>query len=257
MSFVFCDHSFSFMRSTRHKIRLGWCIVGVWMLSFMGGVSFGYAYEEIQVKNGGRIVGNVKFAGVVPSPKRLDISKDKEICGKTEKFDQSLVIGEEKGLQNVLVSLLDIQAGKKFPAEKRVLDQRECVYDPHIIVVPVGRSLSILNNDGVLHSLHTHSVRNPAFNKAQSKFKKETQVTFSFPEIIQLTCDVHSWMSGWIVVSEHPYYVVSGRDGAFELTDVPAGEYKLRFWHEILGEKKVSVVVNEGDVSKVQFWVER
>lgn len=231
---------------------LGWSVAGCWMLSCMFGFSFGYAYEEIPVTNGGRIVGNVKFAGIVPSPRQLEISKDQEVCGKTRKFDQSLVVGNAKGLQNVVVYLRDIHAGKKFPAKKSILDQRECIYDPHIVVVPVGQPLFILNDDGILHSLRTHSIRNPAFNKAQSKFKKEVQEVFSFPEIIKLTCDVHSWMSGWIVVSEHPYYAVSGKDGFFELTGVPEGKYELVFWHEVLGEERVVVVVKGGGVSRVR-----
>ena len=233
-----------------------WGIVGFWVLGCFLGGAFCYAYEEIPVTNGGHIVGNIRFAGMIPSPRQLEISKDQEVCGRTEKFDRSLVVGESKGLQNVLVSLRDISVGKEFSAKKSILDQRDCVYDPRIVVVPVGQPLSIMNNDGVLHSLHTHSVRNPAFNKAQPKFKKEIVQIFSFPEVIKLTCDVHSWMSGWIVVSQHPYYAVSGVEGYFTLANVPEGNYELLFWHEKLGEKKQDVIVEAGKVTDMQLWFE-
>jgi plastocyanin len=215
--------------------------------------SAGNAYEVIPVVDGGSIVGRVKFSGTVAPPHKVEISKDQDVCGKTEKIDESLLIGKDHGLQNVLVSIRDIQKGKGFADSAPTLDQRDCRYSPHLVLVPVGKPLTILNSDGILHSVHTHSVKNPAFNRAQSKFKKEMQETFFQPETIKLTCDVHSWMSGWIIAQEHPYFAISGGDGSFELVDIPPGEYVISFWHETLGAKKTAVLVEAGKQSVVQF----
>jgi plastocyanin len=215
--------------------------------------SVGNAYEVVTVIDGGSITGRVKFAGMVAPPQKVEISKDQAVCGKTEKFDESVLIGEDHGLQNVLVSILDIQKGKGFADSAPILDQRDCRYIPHLVLVPAGTPLTILNNDGVLHSVHTQSVKNSAFNRAQSKFKKEMQETFVHPEIIKLTCDVHSWMSGWIIVQEHPYVAVSGEDGSFELLGVPPGQYVVSFWHEVLGVKETVLVVEAGKQIAIQF----
>jgi hypothetical protein len=212
-----------------------------------------HAYEELRAVTGGHIQGKIKFTGSAPLLRKIEISKDQEVCGRTEKTDEALLVGPDLGLGNVVVSILDIAKGKKFPDLNGVLDQKDCLYLPHIVLTPVGKPLTILNSDGVLHSVHTHSVRNPPFNRAQSKFKKEMQEIFLFPERIQLTCDVHGWMSGWIVVMEHPYFSVSALDGSFELQDIPEGGYDLSFWHEILGEKRLSVNVEVGRVSEVQL----
>ena len=73
---------------------------------------------------------------------------------------------------------------------------------------------------------------------------------FEKPETIRMECDTHSWMKGWLIVTDHPYYAVTDASGAFELADVPAGSYTLKFWHETLGEATQDVTVEAGgDVS--------
>lgn len=215
--------------------------------------SLGNAYEALTVVDGGGIAGRVKFAGMVVPPQKVEISKDQNVCGETEKIDETLLIGEDHGLQNVVVSILDIQKGKGFTDSVPILDQRACQYIPHLVLVPVGKPLTILNNDGILHSVHAHGVKNPAFNRAQSKFKKELQETFFYPEAIKLTCDVHSWMLGWIIVQEHPYFAVTEKDGSFELLNVPSGQYRVNFWHEQLGKKEVVLTVKFGEVTSVRL----
>ena len=127
-----------------------------------------------------------------------------------------------------------------------VLDQKECVYTPHIVLTPAGSELEILNNDGILHNIHTYSEANPAFNQAQPKFKKKLKKKFDQPEVVRVECDAHGWMRGWIVVMEHPYYAVTDGEGKFSLSDVPAGEYEVKIWHETLGETMQNVTVEAG-----------
>jgi hypothetical protein len=79
------------------------------------------------------------------------------------------------------------------------------------------------------------------------------ELKFRRPESIRVTCDVHSWMEAWIVVTEHPYCVASDEKGAFELTDVPPGTYTLRLWHESLGEAEQQVTVKPNAESRVEF----
>jgi plastocyanin len=213
----------------------------------------GIAYEVIEVANGGSIQGEVTLGGTPLPPKDVEITKDQDVCGKTEKRDESLVVGENAGLQNVVVSIVDMQKGKSFSAVAPVLDQRECRYDPHIVLVPAGVPLRILNTDGILHSVHTRSEKNPPFNKAQSKFKKEMFESFAAPEIIAVTCDVHPWMRGWIVVQEHPYLTVTDTVGKFHLDLIPPGEYRLRFWHETLGMLERTVAVSSGVATVVSI----
>jgi hypothetical protein len=206
------------------------------------------AYTAVTVTNGGSISGTVMYAGTASAPKAIQVNKDVEVCGKESHQDQSLVVGSNKGIADVIVSITNIQQGKGPDAlgTTFTLDQRVCIYRPHVQVVPVNAPLKILNNDGILHNIHTFSVKNPAFNKAQPKFKKEMKETFKVPELISVKCDAHGWMSAFIKVVDHPYHAVTDASGKFTIKDVPPGTYTVELWQEKLGIQKQQVTVQAG-----------
>ena len=192
----------------------------------------------------GDIVGKVKYAGTAPTPAKFQATKDQAVCGKVEHSDESLIVGPDKGLKNVVASLSDPKDGKKYtPAQKPSLDQNGCKFVPHVDIVPAGQEFDIVNSDGILHNIHTFPKNNPPFNKAQPKFKKVMPAKFDKADYVQIKCDVHSWMSGWIVVAGHAYYALSDAAGNFKIADAPAGTYTLEFWHEKLGKQSKSVTV--------------
>ena len=214
-------------------------------------LSSAWAYESGDVSNGGTIAGTVKFVGEAPAMAKIETTKDVDVCGKTEKFDEALVVGDGNGVKNVVVSIANIEKGKAQAAEGGTLDQKECIYTPRVVLSPAGADLNILNNDGILHNIHTYSEANPSINKAQPKFRKKMTQNFAQSETIRVECDAHSWMKGWLVVTDHPYYAVTDASGAFELADVPAGSYTLRIWHETLGEMTQDVTVEAGGAASV------
>jgi plastocyanin len=210
------------------------------------------AYQAGDVKDGGSISGTVKFKGTAPAPKKLDVNKDKEVCGKTPKTDQSLVVNNGN-LANAVVTITDIQKGKKIDTKKVTLDQNGCEYKPHVLAFPAGSSVEILNPDGILHNVHSYSKVNSPFNQAQPKFKKSLDVKIDKPEVIEVKCDVHGWMHGWLVATENPYFAVTDNSGAFKLTDVPPGNYTVEVWHEKLGKNTQKVTVKAKEEAKVNF----
>jgi plastocyanin len=210
------------------------------------------SYQAGDVKDGGTISGTVKFKGTAPAPKKLDVNKDKEVCGKTPKTDQSLVVNNGN-LANAVVTIKDIQKGKKIEAKKVTLDQAGCEYKPHVLAFPAGSSVEILNPDGILHNVHSYSKVNSPFNQAQPKFKKTLDVKVEKPEAIEVKCDVHGWMQGWLVATENPYFAVTDNSGAFKLTDVPPGNYTVEVWHEKLGKNTQKVTVKAKEEAKVNF----
>jgi plastocyanin len=192
----------------------------------------------------GDIVGKVKYAGTAPAPAKIQVTKDQAVCGKAEHSDETLLVGPDKGVKNVVVNISDPKDGRKYtPAAKPSLDQNGCKFVPHVDIVPAGQVVTIVNSDGILHNIHTFPKNNAPFNKAQPKFKKEMPATFEKPDIIQIKCDVHSWMAGWIVVAGHAYYALTDASGNFKIDGVPAGTYTLEYWHEKLGKQSKSVTV--------------
>ena len=212
------------------------------------------AYEGGDVKDGGSISGTVKFKGTAPTPKKLDVGKDKEVCGKAPKVDQSLIV-EGGNLVNAVVTITDIKKGKKIEVKKVQLDQNGCEYHPHVLAFPAGSTVEVLNPDGILHNVHSYSKANTPFNMAQPKFKKTLDVKVDKPEIIEVKCDVHGWMHGWLVASETPYFAVTDKSGTFKLDNVPAGSYNVELWHEKLGKSSQKVTVKAKEDAKVNFEV--
>ncbi|GAB61126.1 conserved hypothetical protein [Candidatus Jettenia caeni] len=238
-------------------------IIGGLMFSTMGGMlginhatmaaEKAPAYQEVEVTDGGVIVGTVKFDGDIPAAKALKVDKDEQTCGHDNKQSEELVInGESKGIKNVVVSLVDIAAGKKAEVTTAVLDQKECLFIPHVLAVSVGSSVDLLNSDNVMHNLHSWSIKNPGFNEGVSGGGKMTK-KFDIPEMVKITCDVHKWMSAFIVVKANPYFAVTDENGSFKIENIPAGSYKIEAWQEKLGKKTSDVAVKSKEEAVVDF----
>jgi plastocyanin len=211
-----------------------------------------FAYEAIEVSNGGSITGTVKFDGAAPAPKQVEVSKDKEVCGLKPHFDQELVVGSGGGIQYAVASLTDIGKGAALKPETAKFDQKGCQYEPHVLAFPAGSTVSIVNSDGILHNIHTYSTKNEAFNKAQPKFKKVMNTDpIKEPEVIKVTCDAHGWMKGYWFVAGNPYYAVTDESGHYTIKDVPAGDYTIEVWQEKLGTSDQKVSVKPGAAATV------
>jgi plastocyanin len=222
-------------------------------LAIAGGLSLrGTAPGIALAASGGSVTGRVLLVGDAPPAKKLEVSKDKEKCG-SDKAAEDLVVSSDRGIKNAVVS---VQGVKGKPEATAALDQNGCAFKPHVVLVPVGAPLDILNNDGILHNFHTNSSKNPVVNKAQPGFKKKMTETFSQPEVIKVNCDAHSWMSAWVVVTENPSAVTSD-GGVFKISDVPAGSHKLEIWHETLGKITKDITVKPGEDTKVTIELTR
>ncbi len=207
---------------------------------------------RVTAQGAGSIVGEVKFSGTPPPPRTLKIDKDKQVCGEDRKSEE-LLVGTNKGIKNAVVSLAGAKGPAAKPAQKPALDQKGCQFTPHVLLVPAGSEMDILNNDGILHNIHTFSKANPSINKAQPKFKKVMTEKLDKAEVVKVQCDVHGWMSAWIAVTDHPYYAVSDEAGAFKLDNVQPGKHMVEVWHEALGKVTQEVEVKAGAPTKVML----
>lgn len=212
-------------------------------------------YTAGPVSDGGTISGTVIHADGAVERSALVVNTDEEVCGQTSKLSGKLVVDPvSHGIQNVVVSITDISHGKDWtvPDEGLTLDQKGCWFTPHVLVVPVGQSFYILNDDGILHNLHTHGEENRPVNKAQPGFLKRLKMSFRRAEFVQITCDIHDWMEGWVVAANHPYHAITDENGFFRLENVPPGSYELEFWHETLGKRSRQVQIAAGEAVQVE-----
>jgi plastocyanin len=200
----------------------------------------------VSVAHAVSIRGVVVMKGTVP-PKKVPVTIDQYVCG-SEKTADDLVVNAKGGVKNAVAWLQTPPAGAAWPTSpaKVEMDQQSCVFVPRVVIVPSGGTVEFLNSDRLLHNLHSASNENPTFNRTQPR-GRVIPVVFSKPEIVQVNCDLHSWMRSWVVVAEHPYYVLSNDTGEFVMPNVPAGKYTLQVWHEVLGMTSQDVTVGADD----------
>ncbi len=194
----------------------------------------------------GDIKGTVKFTGAAPKLALVKAGDADGVCPSLP--DESVVVSNGK-LKNVVITV----KGAAGPAPgKVVLDQQKCRYVPHVLAAAVGSSLDILNSDPILHNIHGYMGPATAFNLAMPLKNQKLQKRLDKPGLMHVICDVHSWMSAYIVVADGPFAVV-GDDGRFTIQNVPAGTYTVTAWHEKLGEKTAQVTVPATGVVTADF----
>lgn len=199
------------------------------------------AYEETPVVGGGVIKGKVIYNGAVPMRKVIP-TKDQEVCGGIRE-DPQVLMGTKNGVLDAIVYLKDVQKGRKWDKPKAELVNHQCQFNPHVQVIPVGKDVTIVNSDPVLHNTHGFLIRTTVFNVAMPKQGMRVARPLRKPGIIRVECDAHGWMLAWIYVADNPYYVMTGKDGTFTIPDVPPGNYTLVVWQEYAGSKEIPVTV--------------
>ena len=198
---------------------------------------------------GGSITGTITFEGKAPKMKPLRLDAD-PICVANNEIapkKEWLILDENKGVKNMLVFITEgLNIDYSPPEEPVVIDQKGCIYSPHVVGIMAGQQLDILNNDGTLHNIHALPKVNKEFNKAQPRSKKKLSVKFEKPEApFKIKCDVHPWMGAYIGVFDHPCFAVSGDDGTYIISDLKPGEYVIEAWHEKLGSQTANVTVSD------------
>jgi uncharacterized membrane protein/plastocyanin len=196
----------------------------------------------------GSITGVVTYSQKV-IPKTLTLPSS---CAKMHQgpvLDNSLLVKDQK-LQNAFVQIAhDFQREFPIPPQEVVLDQKGCIYNPRVIGVMIGQTVTFVNSDPVFHNVKANTELNTTFNLAMPKQNQRISKVFKSEEMtVHAKCSVHPWMSAHIGVVNHPYFAVTDQQGSFEITQVPVGEYSFKIWHEVLGEKIMPVKVGPNQV---------
>jgi hypothetical protein len=210
-----------------------------------------WAYEEIAVANAGRISGAVKFQGQPPKLAPLQVTKAKEFCGAVP--NETLVVGRGGEIRFAVITLEGVTKGVAVEREiVHELDNIKCSFVPHVRLASVGQWLLLKNTDPILHTAHAIFTGQPQFNVGlyPGRLTRKPLVSAGVTKII---CEVHPWMSAYVVVTEHPYHSITDLYGEYDIRDIPPGSYKLKVWHETLGTQEKQVEVRSGAVTKSDF----
>lgn len=217
------------------------------------------AGAESSATHGRRITGSVTLDGSPPRREAIRLDADPQCAALVEGtsvVDQSVLVGEGNGLQNVFVYLKQGVAAvsQTRTPEAVVLDQQRCQYVPRVLGVQVGQTLIIRNSDPLLHTVRADARVNARFNVATPRQGIEIRRSWSRSEVmVPVGCDMHPWMHAYVGVLDHPYFSVTDAGGRFAIDGVPPGRYTIEVWHERFGAQTQTAAVGDGDAPSLRF----
>ena len=204
----------------------------------------------------GDLTGQFIFDGDIPAPDEADSTKE-PLCAPKALTDELVINKDNKGIANIFVFIPAKEKPKVHPDLKAskdkdvVLDQKLCRFLPHAQVMRTDQILQVKSMDNFLHNTRPNPLKNDGVNfvvaaNAREGYTWKPKVAELNPT--QIKCDLHSWMSNYVLVLDHPYAVVSDKDGKFKIEKLPVGELEFRFWHERPGhiEKAVKIKIENG-----------
>jgi len=233
-----------------------------------------WAYDQIQVTDGGTITGKVTITAGKPIPKGFNLVTfpDPVYCGRIStgtgwRILKEFDVAADGGLKDTVVWLADATKGKPFTFETPTIEARDCQFLPFVTIVRDQADVVIMNMDPVMHDIQAYETSqlgprvlfntplpmNPHHKRNVGADSHEHLAGQPITEQIRMTkgrkffvmqCGFHAYMESWGLAVDHPYYQLTGQDGRFSLTDVPPGDYTLMAWHPGVGtilEKKVTV----------------
>jgi plastocyanin len=201
--------------------------------------------------------GVVRFEGMPPKSKLISMSADPS-CAKQHSspvLAQEVVTDSKGDLQNVVVFVAEGLGDRTFevPTQPVVVEQKGCMYLPHVLAVRANQPLHMVNDDPTSHNVHPTPANNREWNKAEPPGSSVDEA-FAREEIaIPVKCNVHPWMHGYIAVFKHPYFAVTGKDGSFDLSNLPPGTYTIKAWHETLGTSTQTITVGANEAKEISF----
>lgn len=200
--------------------------------------------EQVVVEPGGwgSLKGRFVYDGTPPSSIKLTPTKDLSVCGKHELLNESLIVNpENKGIQNVVIFMYT-KKGQTPPIhdsfastanDKVTLDNEFCRFNNHITVMRTTQTLMVRNLDAVGHNTKIDAVSNTAINPilaANGELEEQFPKAERLP--VPVSCSIHPWMNGFLLVKDHPYVAVTNENGEFEIPNLPSGNWTFQVWQE-------------------------
>ena len=224
-----------------------------------------FSYQEINVQNGGTIKGNTKMIGGMPYPRvyHLILFPNIDMCAEVDTDDEmnrvldDFKVSKEGGLRDTIITLEHVEAGKPFNKEPINITSENCKFFPDVNIIRQGESFKIDNVDAVMHNSQVYqkergkillNIPIPAEEVSEGKVTFEKNY-----KIMQMICGMHEFMQTWGYRVQNPYYFKTDKDGNFNISDIPPGEYVVNAWHYLMKPQKKKIKIAAGETIDLNF----
>jgi hypothetical protein len=224
-----------------------------------------WAYQEMEVTNGGTITGKTSLAGQMPTPRiyHLILFPNIDMCAEVDTDDEmnrvldDFKISPDGGLKDVVITLDHVEAGKPFNKEPINILSENCKFFPDVSLIRQGESFKVDNQDAVMHNSQVYqkergkillNIPIPAeeVSKGKVQFRKHYK-------IMQMICGMHEFMQTWGYRVQNPYYAKTPLDGSFKIDSIPPGEYKVTAWHYLMKKQTRKIKIAAGETIDLNF----
>jgi hypothetical protein len=205
----------------------------------------------------GQIKGHIKLSGPLPGNPVIRMGMD-PMCARINAgkrvIQETVVAALDGSLANAFIRLRGDFPATPVPTAPVVIDQVACIYRPRVVGIRVGQTLQVKNSDPLLHNVHSLSAKRNTFNVGEPIAGMVQPFVMKDEEVmLQIKCDVHSWMTTFVGVVSNPYFAVSDDKGTFQIDNVPPGMYMIEAWQERYGTLAQTVRVKAGATAAVEF----
>lgn len=135
---------------------------------------------------------------------------------------------------------------------RATMDQRNETFVPHVLAVTTGTTVDFPNSDRIYHNVFSLS-KTQTFDLGRYPVGRSKAVRFDRPGIVRVFCDIHSHMSAFILVFNHPFFAVTDASGRYRIDNVPPGTYTLVAWNEGVNSESHTVTVGDGTTAESDF----
>jgi hypothetical protein len=213
---------------------------------------------SVDPSTAGSISGTVTVEGSFPASKAIDMSASPACvqANPSPVVPPTVVTGENGALANVVVYVKDGLGHYRFdaPPETAVLEQKNCMYEPHVVALMTEQPFEIRNNDPTMHNVHPMPKHNRQWSTSQPAGSAALKSTFARPEFaMAVLCNVHPWMRALVFVFDHPYFAVTSKTGKFELRNLPPGTYTIEAWQEAYRAQDQTVTIGPKESKSISF----
>jgi len=156
--------------------------------------------------------------------------------------------------RNIVVFLEDdlADSGKEEPIRAELV-QRNRRFEPQIVVIPVGSTVSFPNEDPIFHNVFSDSDAKKFDLDLYKGNPPDKRVVFNRAGKVDVYCSIHADMHCIVLVMENPYFAVTDANGNYSITNIPPGTYKIKAWHDRLPADEREITVPANGAVKADF----